>query len=932
MAWNGDYFDNNYWEPGPSTFGHSWSPSNQHWDFYGGFTPGGFSYLRPIGTWAQGYRPTKFRFTIGTCSGNFNNYSDYRFRVDDTNGDTIGSVILPPTTSGDDRVVEIDLTFGAYDIGGFYVDDAAEYDLDVCNFDTFEFLEESVPLICQIKPFKSTFIPGDPGSPGFPGQAYEPAYCKAPLCYNINYAVQVDTGSGTQFSNTTVTLIDQGGVIGFQPEQSYTLTGLVSDYGFGGGSGGGAYRTERKCYPPICYPEKPYIPPTPAVDPTPDEYRNEYDLGWNWDRIIAAGRNISASLGTDNVAMNTAGVLVGICEAHKATLNGTGRFFLAIEFVGDRVSVVRGGDRVWGVATRQDGDEFAIRQYEDQVAVTRNGISVYSANGFWEGDATLVASVYKSGDGFCIEAEYGASETTAEIATGQGDATLPPLSGFAGEGDKSLGDAILPALTGDAYGPNNGAGAGVLPELQSIGGEGNRGWQYEGTLPRLDGYGLADDAYLEFSGIGQGVLPALSAIGSEGAYGNGDGVLPALTGEAEGGYTLPEAQGGDASIPQLLGAAHGLTGGIGSADIVLPELWALAGEGSYAEGRATLPELIGFAVEVPEYDGLLNIAITGPEFVDFYGRVSTADLGTLVTRLEPPTLEAYGGGQLVGELAAVELTIEASLPIWGTLDVTLPRPTLTASARVTGVGELVGTLEALTFTGFGGGHLVAELPRVEASLTGLVPNYGVLTGTLPRLTMEATATIGAAGVLDVVLPELVARWGVMRAEIAPPTAELRETSYTVQQYATWVVNKAHNGVTHYPNYRFDYLLRLNGKEYLVRDDGLYQFGGDADDGSDIDSTWALPPSTFGDSREKRVPRFYLQGNLAGAFDVTTEVDGGAAITTRSEPAQPGVDYFRAKLPRGVKGHTWRTAVSNVAGADFEIEQADALIENTGRKI
>jgi hypothetical protein len=47
---------------------------------------------------------------------------------------------------------------------------------------------------------------------------------------------------------------------------------------------------------------------------------------------------------------------------------------------------------------------------------------------------------------------------------------------------------------------------------------------------------------------------------------------------------------------------------------------------------------------------------------------------------------------------------------------------------------------------------------------------------------------------------------------------------------------------------------------------------------------------------------------------------------------PGVNYWRAKMGRGGKGHHAQIAVDNVDGADFEVEQVDALIKVLGRKI
>lgn len=53
----------------------------------------------------------------------------------------------------------------------------------------------------------------------------------------------------------------------------------------------------------------------------------------------------------------------------------------------------------------------------------------------------------------------------------------------------------------------------------------------------------------------------------------------------------------------------------------------------------------------------------------------------------------------------------------------------------------------------------------------------------------------------------------------------------------------------------------------------------------------------------------------------SEIDGRA-----------GVSYWRAKLPRGDRGHNVALSVENVNGSDFEINGLDALIHVTGRKV
>jgi hypothetical protein len=93
------HFDNTDW----SVFGKgTWSGSQ--WDATTG--KGGYGvFLDQLGTWVNGYRPTKIRITHTAGVG-----VDIDIQLEDSNGDNIVNFV--PAATGQ----EIDITFGSYDI------------------------------------------------------------------------------------------------------------------------------------------------------------------------------------------------------------------------------------------------------------------------------------------------------------------------------------------------------------------------------------------------------------------------------------------------------------------------------------------------------------------------------------------------------------------------------------------------------------------------------------------------------------------------------------------------------------------------------------------------------------------------------------------------------------------------------------------------
>lgn len=136
----------------------------------------------------------------------------------------------------------------------------------------------------------------------------------------------------------------------------------------------------------------------------------------------------------------------------------------------------------------------------------------------------------------------------------------------------------------------SGTAAGTLQSMQGYGYEGAEYAAAYGTLAALTG--VATQAFVTLS---SGTLAALTGVASEGEYVYGGGTFAALTGEADGGYPEFSLLYGVGIMAPLNGAAHGLTGEIGTVVATLEPMDGWASEGPYAEIHGTLPMFTGYA-------------------------------------------------------------------------------------------------------------------------------------------------------------------------------------------------------------------------------------------------------------------------------------------------------------------------------------------------
>lgn len=809
-------------------------------------------------------------------------------------------------------------------------------------------LPVEINYLCDTKP-RVIVVQSEPtpGAPGHPGQAYVPAYCVPGYCVDITSELVV-TPEGTFEYRCISEPTEESLVLGFPEYETvcafypvivpqtvdpyapnYDPTYDPNDPPAPGAPGFGVKTT---CNPPTCYREVPYFPPTPAQDASAAEYYVDYDFGWNYDVLLASGQNITLSIDNTMVRTDTAGIAIGFANIEDWPRAGIGKFPAFLLFEADRVGILEGGLYVWGPTTREVSDVFKIAQFGTQLSFLKNDIEIYKDDVLAGGSVAAGGIIYKAGNTICKPDPDGpnpVSESVAASGSGSADITLPAFLVVASEDPYGLGEVIVPAPTLDASTGNHGSSDITLPALFVNSSEGYGGYALI-DLPAVQVAGYAGAA---LSGYANNLaLPSPEVFAADGdGYSEGAVTLPAMTASGSGDFAIPVAQGLEAAVPFFLASMTGFTGSVGGADVSLPPIDAVGADREvYGELDQEIPAPKAFGGEYPDYDGILNGNFQRLEMSQGFG-----------TMLAPNTLEGdieglegglLGGAYLDQSFAALDGNLSGDLAVVGRLDGYFLAMTMN-STGITGMyGELTGTLgERLTGELYGGALFDGSMAALSGDLSGTSGAVAILDGAFAALTGDLAGNLEAFGTLDGDLPTLESLWGVLSGDLPGLTGEYVQASLSVSEYVAWVVNLKNNAITRYPAWQFDFLVRFRDENYFVRSDGIYRVDTGFDIDQPIDAGFTLPENDMGVETMKISPRLYLQGSIDGQFSVQTTADSQNPVISLSQIA-PGVGYKRCKLPRGIKGTHLEFAVDNIAGADFEIEQVDALVADTGRKI
>ncbi|HEY1034021.1 MAG TPA: hypothetical protein VGE09_03455 [Pseudoxanthomonas sp.] len=143
-------------------------------------------------------------------------------------------------------------------------------------------------------------------------------------------------------------------------------------------------------------------------------------------------------------------------------------------------------------------------------------------------------------------------------------------------------------------------------------------------------------------------------------------------------------------------------------------------------------------------------------------------------------------------------------------------------------------------------------------------------------------------------------------------------------YHGWALNTELRAVTEYRNVPFDSFAILNGRTYAAGDAGIFELAGDTDNGSPIAAQFRPFLTNFGTQKMKRVTDLWIGSSATGLFvKVHTKDPVTGQMVEDIYPVEHahgvGSDKGRVKIGRGLTSNYWTLTVSNIAGADFDVQ-------------
>ncbi len=142
-----------------------------------------------------------------------------------------------------------------------------------------------------------------------------------------------------------------------------------------------------------------------------------------------------------------------------------------------------------------------------------------------------------------------------------------------------------------------------------------------------------------------------------------------------------------------------------------------------------------------------------------------------------------------------------------------------------------------------------------------------------------------------------------------------------------VTNTRNFAITEYSNFAFNSMCQFNGKYLYANSDGIYEGGGDDDNGTQIIASYKTGAIDTYTTEVQRLRDAYLTFRSNGdvqLFSVGDEINARAYFITSSS-----VDVIherRVKFERGIKDRHFNLGISNVNGSTLEVDSIKVLTE------
>jgi hypothetical protein len=143
---------------------------------------------------------------------------------------------------------------------------------------------------------------------------------------------------------------------------------------------------------------------------------------------------------------------------------------------------------------------------------------------------------------------------------------------------------------------------------------------------------------------------------------------------------------------------------------------------------------------------------------------------------------------------------------------------------------------------------------------------------------------------------------------------------------------ANSAMTRYPAYPFIQVIRMGNAYYGVADDGLYEIGGETDNGAAIPWAWETCMTDFGKAEKKTVVSAYLGGYVPQTMAYTIKAgDSPSGVNAHATTATAVLRNHRQKFGIGRKSRFFAFGLSAAQGR-VAIESIEFEVANMSRRV
>jgi len=136
--------------------------------------------------------------------------------------------------------------------------------------------------------------------------------------------------------------------------------------------------------------------------------------------------------------------------------------------------------------------------------------------------------------------------------------------------------------------------------------------------------------------------------------------------------------------------------------------------------------------------------------------------------------------------------------------------------------------------------------------------------------------------------------------------------------------KIRAGAQYSDSFEFTSMVKFGDKFIGTKDTGLFEIGGDSDDGVNIDAYFIPLKTDFGLANPKRMRFGYFGFKSASDLSLEVSTDDESPRSYTVSARLSGQQGGRKSIGRNGKGRYWSYKIGNTNGADFSFDSLKVL--------